>query len=252
LANDNKQRALEELSNDPSFANDSERSAYFDRLSQAALGVSVAALALNIVGIGFFVPDWVGPVAATLSIVMAFALRWCTKGRLTLGFSTGESPWPSIVVLLFMPSCALAMRVVFEAKHVLSMTQLVVWALAVTVLFVLAYAVSLTRPERSIGNVLRAAVVGVPLFFVVLKEANIDFDNAPPARYSAVLLGKHIETGKHKTPVFTIGPWGPVKAADTDRVQFPVYEHTAVGDRVCVVLHAGALGIPWYTIERCA
>jgi len=48
-----------------------------------------------------------------------------------------------------------------------------------------------------------------------------------------------------------LDPWGPVTERKSVDVGRRIYGAVSVGDRVCVTLCAGALGIRWYVVRRC-
>ena len=48
-----------------------------------------------------------------------------------------------------------------------------------------------------------------------------------------------------------VGPWGPEQQAGSAAVPSNVFRSVHEGDRVCVVLRKGALGVSSYTIQLC-
>ncbi len=85
--------------------------------------------------------------------------------------------------------------------------------------------------------------------FVVL--ANTLTDHSQATRYTATVMGKHISSGRSTSYILDLSPWGPVENPNKLNVSSSLYNATALGDPVCLDLHAGSLRAPWYHHVSC-
>jgi hypothetical protein len=76
-------------------------------------------------------------------------------------------------------------------------------------------------------------------------------DRSDGASYTTTVDGKHVTSGRNKRPMLRLAPWGPRAAEDNVAVPWDLYYRTNVGDKICVQLHPGALGVPWYRVTAC-
>lgn len=83
---------------------------------------------------------------------------------------------------------------------------------------------------------------------------NRAFDTARPTGYSTHVTDK-IERShgrrRARGPYLVLAPWGPVVTPYRLSVNGGVYAAAAIGDRVCINLHPGALGARWYRADPC-
>lgn len=85
-----------------------------------------------------------------------------------------------------------------------------------------------------------------------LALANARLDPAPPERFRAAALGKHVTNGRNSTHwMLRLAPWGSQTGPSEVSVPPAVYHGVDVGDSVCVDRRPGALGIAWYAVARC-
>jgi hypothetical protein len=82
---------------------------------------------------------------------------------------------------------------------------------------------------------------------------NVFFDDAAPQVFARPILDKRTNSiGKYSAIHYqTIGPWGPYAKPNEVEVAREFDDAKKKGDAVCVYLHPGALGLPWYTAGEC-
>ena len=100
------------------------------------------------------------------------------------------------------------------------------------------------------------AFLGV-LFFALLYSVGMTItvntldDQSPATTYTAPVLRKHISSGRSTTYYLDLAPWGPIQNRNSLRVPRSTYDAFAVGEQVCLALHAGRLHAPWYAQVPC-
>jgi hypothetical protein len=152
------------------------------------------------------------------------------------------------------------------------------WLIAGTLLFGSPYFVSFLdaqdqfkQPEYLIGGILAGvAVVAAPIpkrkishllhcvqlllmsllyGHIAVREVNTLFDRSPKTVYESRVVRDRGHT-RHGPHVYSIEPWGPVKDG-AEAIIPPLGHYFRIGEPVCMVLRKGALGVPWYTAQRC-
>jgi hypothetical protein len=79
---------------------------------------------------------------------------------------------------------------------------------------------------------------------------NTALDTGTPTIYSVHVLSKHVSSGRGRSLYLTVEPWGADKITGDISVNGELYR-AAIGSVVCVNLHSGALGAPWYALSLC-
>jgi hypothetical protein len=82
---------------------------------------------------------------------------------------------------------------------------------------------------------------------------NAILDHAPPATFRVPIQSAEIRRhlrgpADHR---ITLAPWGPVSGSQGNNVSPDVYRDLTTQYEACVRLHPGAMGTPWYEIDRC-
>jgi multidrug transporter EmrE-like cation transporter len=82
---------------------------------------------------------------------------------------------------------------------------------------------------------------------------NVFFDEAAPQVFARTILGKRTNSiGKYNAIHYDkIAPWGPYAEPNEVEVSREFDDPKKMGDTVCVYLHPGALGLPWFTAGDC-
>jgi len=151
---------------------------------------------------------------------------------------------------LFLPGMALAFQAAM-APHALHLLGPSLLALAGALLLLLAVAavdptIRQTPPSlASLGVLLLAYGYGVGM------QLDESWDHAPVTRYPVPILEKRIAGRRRDHRLLKIGPWGDVRNSSEEAVLGWFYAQVQVGDSVCVVVHPGALRVPWYDLALC-
>jgi hypothetical protein len=102
--------------------------------------------------------------------------------------------------------------------------------------------------------------IGVPFSSIeMVADANVGFDHAAPTTLSAPVTSKYTRVTRRKRSQSTyyhvsLGATTPAYEAMANDLEVPYSTYTAVkaGDRIEILLHPGALGIPWIESVRSA
>lgn len=102
-----------------------------------------------------------------------------------------------------------------------------------------------------------ASLVLGALFWAVgvtsmLALGNCLADRRPGQSVPVEIEHRYATHGKGTAFHLLLSPGGPLRASEDVTVGAEFYRHHLDGDRVCVVLHSGALGLPWYAVQDCA
>jgi len=66
------------------------------------------------------------------------------------------------------------------------------------------------------------------------------------------VLDKHEYAGRRSHTYDLILPaWGPRTGQNSIEVSAATYQAVNIGDNVCITLHPGAVGLPWFTSAAC-
>ena len=84
----------------------------------------------------------------------------------------------------------------------------------------------------------------------VMTDVDALLDRAPPRYYEPRVVARADPHVRAASRHLRVEPWGPPRAPVELVASKRFYEETHVGDRVCVTLHRGALGVPWFSVTR--
>jgi len=99
--------------------------------------------------------------------------------------------------------------------------------------------------------VVLAALAGAGLGFGVPALIDVRFDAAPAQPCHATVTSMYVSHGKSTSYHLRLGPWGAMPQGGGVQVSSSLYAALNPGDQVCIGLHPGALGLPWYTVRQC-
>lgn len=85
----------------------------------------------------------------------------------------------------------------------------------------------------------------------VAIEANILLDSATATRKEVTVREKRVEGRVFERPALIVSPWVDRGVEHEIPVSRALHDAVAVGDRVCITVHPGALGLRWYEVVRC-
>lgn len=84
---------------------------------------------------------------------------------------------------------------------------------------------------------------------------NVFLDHSPRQIFETQIIDKKITHGSGRSNVtqyyLTLAPWGPQPKTEELRVDYMFYRDFQPGERICMVMGEGALGLPWYHPEYC-
>ena len=166
--------------------------------------------------------------------------------------ATVRRPRTDLYVPLMLPGCVLGLRAVIDVQ-LLERWQPLLPGAAIAI--VMAILIRVTRADREFPLWLYLLLFAPVMAFygygsVVL--ANKALDRSQPTVYPTFVQDHSIhKVSRHIDWNLRLGPWGPRREAQDVSVPRWFYEETQVNDRVCVALHPGAFGIPWFEVMKC-
>jgi hypothetical protein len=162
-----------------------------------------------------------------------------------------NDPHPSAAIPFIFPGFVLMLRVITD-MHFLQWKSVLYVSLALAC--VLGYAALIA--DRSLrsrrANAVLIFVLGITYGMGAGMETNALLDRSKPTIYPAGVTDKRTISGRHTTYNLYLAPWGPKKDTDEVSVSRRFYDSVQTGDPVCIVLHDGAMKVPWYTVHHCS
>jgi hypothetical protein len=83
--------------------------------------------------------------------------------------------------------------------------------------------------------------------FGCMSILNGMLSQAPPSQFEGSIVSKYIHGGRSHARMFDLGPWGPFSGGGVQGTLI-MYDRLNAGDSVCMLLHPGGLGLPWWEI----
>lgn len=211
----------------------------------------LTAAAFVLPGAYLFLPD-----PDHLLLAMMLAAPWAAVGlvwrfRPLYQFDGRRSdPRPTLVHLLVLPGFALAIGVGLAGVSPVHWQALLPLtcggALALT-----GAAVSVDpRLTRQPVSIIAMVLLTAPYGGGAGMQLNVRLDSSVAQVYPVKVISKevHHSAKSGDSWYLRLAPWGPVTQPRSFRVPYVRYRATHTGEVVCVLLHAGALGIPWYRL----
>jgi hypothetical protein len=81
--------------------------------------------------------------------------------------------------------------------------------------------------------------------------ADIQLDESAGAITPVEVTGKHEHHGRSTSYYVETEAWGPHKAGDSIEVPTSTYDAVEVGGKICIYVHPGTLGLPWFMTDVC-
>lgn len=188
--------------------------------------------------------------AGLLVPLLAAAALWRLPSVLRVD-EEKNSGYPSVFIALLGPGFGLLWRALFDYELV-SYARLwpVAGAAAVGAALVLAIGSRefLFRRDSGLRVGLTLVLLAGLYGYGATSAINATFDEAAPAMFTARVVSKRIDSGKHKTYHFKVTPWGPMTITDDVRVTHEYYNQVVTGQSVVIALWPGRLGVPWYSV----
>ena len=121
--------------------------------------------------------------------------------------------------------------------------------LAAVLIVTILWAIPAAREK--LGTLALILILTLPYGYGASTLGNALLDHSSALNYPATVYRMFVTSGRNRTPMLRLGPWGPRTTAEDAAVSWDLYRSTKVGETVCAQLHAGALGIPWFRIAKC-
>jgi hypothetical protein len=160
------------------------------------------------------------------------------------------SAQPDLTVLLLSPGFLLMIRAITDI-HTFEWQRQMLWAVLVTIPLIVAVLWALPAARKKPGGIALTAVLLLSYGYGASELSNALLDHSSPTSYTTRVLGKHVTSGRNRTPELQLGAWGPQTASSDVAVTWDLYRTIRTGENVCVQLHPGALGVPWYLVAEC-
>jgi hypothetical protein len=224
-----------------------------DRLEALARGNRLARL-LTIVSTVVCLWGAVYPYPYVPIVVLLAALPWVAtetvrrSGGLFRIDRNRSDAHPSVGIAFIFPGLILLLRSVIDYQVFQSPVAVALYVALGGVLALAANAVDPTVRARKI-NAAALFAFCLAYGYGATIEMNTVLDHSPGTSYSAVVEGKHTQTGKRTTYNLEIGPWGPRAESSYLPVSRFTYEPIQRGDVVLLTLQRGALGVKWFYLR---
>jgi hypothetical protein len=217
---------------------------------KTALVATLITLALGVYGL--FDPHPYPLVLFMLALFPWAAMLLTAHWRRAYGITGDNEFHPHLMVPLLLPGCVLGLRAVFDV-HDLNDWSLLLPTLAIAATMSLCAGLALGARGRTRWLYL---LVLMPLMafygYGSVALANAKLDPATSQVFQTTVQNRSVQvTARHTDWNLQLAPWGPRSEAVNTPVSHALFEDTKVGDQVCVALHPGALGIPWFEVATC-
>jgi hypothetical protein len=216
-------------------------------------GLTIVSLILAVAVLAYPWPSLVLVGFLAVVPVLAVAAAFASGGEITLGAVAGTSDTrPTAVHALWLPAVSLALYAYLVGPYMLRPTD-VLWAgligCVVSMVFILlADPIVRYSPPRCVP------LIGVVFLYAASVAPLVDglLDRATPLGVSsAQVLGRHTRSLRITSYYVGLSAWGPLRQTTDVQVPWEVYKYASVCGLVCVTLHPGAVGMPWYDISLC-
>ncbi len=231
-------------------------------VASAAFGASVKwwGYGLSIFGgaLGLFValwrdnphPPWQGALAAVVMLTIPLVVLAMVLSS-PASFEVGRAR-RTINGLVALPFVALLFSNLYHAQIDPYWPALPA-ALAVLVVLPLAWNVrnapGVARPVTALTVV---AVCAALYGYGATSVGDIQFDFSAGEVTPVQVVGKHESRGSRShTYDLDLPAWGPRTGPNSIGVSSATYAAVNIGDTVCITLHLGAIGLPWFTSGLC-
>lgn len=180
---------------------------------------------------------------------LALMMAWHSRGLYRLDHRWTDSR-PALAIPFVLPGAVLAWRALNDFN-------LTGWSIAGTIStgIALVLSVAALRADSSLRklSLFLAMLFCMSVYgFGVALECNGLLERSAAKPYTVTVVRKSIVHSRSRTSYrLDLAPWGPDSRKSSPSVSEQLYDHLQPGDSVCIRLHDGALGIPWYTVSLC-
>jgi hypothetical protein len=157
---------------------------------------------------------------------------------------------PNLAIPFVLPGAVLGMRAILDFEivgwHRPTIIALLI-AITMTALVAVADPITRTKPWTLAALLFCTCMYG----YGASLEANSLLDRSASQTFSPSVVSRFTTHGKRTEHYVTVEPWGPYTDREKIEVSQDVYDSAEVGHSVCIELRAGALWVPWYTVDTC-
>jgi hypothetical protein len=127
-------------------------------------------------------------------------------------------------------------------------------ALAALVVLPLAWSIRSAPDVSSPGTALTVVVLCAATYgYGATSVVDIQLDFSAGQVTPVQVTGKYETHGQHSHSYnLNLPAWGPRPGPNTIEVSAATYRAVSIGDNVCLTLHPGAIGLPWFTSAACS
>jgi hypothetical protein len=185
---------------------------------------------------------------ASLPLV-ALWLCWRYEGAFTIEDNGKKTVRSDLTPALIMPGFILSIRALSDVR-MLDATQLILPTL-VGLAFLMSGIVWVAPIYRQkLGKFVLISTLMSAYSASAIAMANLLLDNGPRERLLVPVLSKHSTTGNRASHYLRIPAWGPFVEINEVEVPHDLYQRTDVGQKICLSVHSGALGLGWYSADQ--
>jgi hypothetical protein len=231
-------------------------------VASAAFGTSIKwwGYGLSMVGgaFGLFValwhekphPQWQGALAALVMLTIPLVVLGLVLSS-PASFEVGRSR-RGVNGMIALPFMALLFSNLYHAQ-IDPFWPALPAALAAVVVLPLAWGVRNAPGLSNPGMMLLVIALCAALYgYGATSVVDIQLDFSAGAVTPVQVLDKHEYRGRHShTYDLYLPAWGPRTGQNSIEVSPATYDAVNIGDPVCITLHPGAIGLPWFTSAAC-
>jgi hypothetical protein len=232
-------------------------------VASAAFAASIKwwGYGLSIIGgaLGLFValwhdrphPLWLGALAAVLILTIPLVVLGLVLAS-PASFEVGRTR-RGLNPLVALPFVALLFSNLYHAQ-IDPFWPALPAVLAVVVVLPLAWSVRNAPRVASPGTALTVVTICAAIYgYGATSVVDIQLDFSAGAVTPVQVLDKHVFHGRRSTSYNLYLPaWGPRAGPNSIEVSSATYHAVNIGESVCITLHPGAIGLPWFTSAACS
>jgi hypothetical protein len=178
---------------------------------------------------------------------LALFLCWKYRGAFAIDNPGRKSPRGDVTLLLALPAGVLAMRALIDS-HLAIVGPVFMPAVALWCAMVWC-ARALGPGWRQWRKLPLLVLVSLPYALAGIALADQVFDLGASQTLRLPVIAKRVTTGKSATHYLRVPAWGLRPRPNEIEVKRDVYDAVPVGGAVCLQVHPGALGMPWYEVN---
>ena len=227
-----------------------ERLARLAGAKKVNIGLTVIAIVVAL-AFAFGTGAVLSTSALVLAVIPAGLIYLVHREPLLYGLFTPKRDPRTNLGIAFLV-CGMGLIVGNHGVHFVDISRMLVYAGLVALLCCAAIYSAVQKNSQVLGMLLGVLILAGPYGWGVATVADTVPDNSAPANYVATVVNKHVTSGRSTTYYLGLSPWGPLQGANDVSVPHSTYQSVAIGDSVCLQLHAGVLHVPWYQVATCA